>query len=241
MPPLTTEELTLLRKHDTPTVCNVIELFDIRPRISGYMDERIQACFPEMPPMVGYAATATFRASHPAQGDVYASLEDQVTSFEEHAGPTVVVFQDLDDPMVAATFGEIMCTTYKSFGAVGLITSGAGRDLDQVRAIDFPVFTNGTICSHGYSHTLAIQIPVHVGGITINPGDLLHGDCNGVTTIPLDIAGQVARACDAFMEAEAVILNYLKDGAVSRQGLADARAKCSAMIAALKERVQNTQ
>jgi regulator of RNase E activity RraA len=57
----------------------------------------------------------------------------------------------LDSPPVAATFGKIMYTTYPSFGAVGLVTSGAGGDLDQVRKIGFPVFTNGTICSHGYS------------------------------------------------------------------------------------------
>src|SRR6266550_2954763 len=52
------EVLELLRKYDTPTVCNVVELFDVRPRTAGYTDGRIQACFPKLPPMVGYAATA---------------------------------------------------------------------------------------------------------------------------------------------------------------------------------------
>jgi hypothetical protein len=55
--------LDTLRKYDTPTICNVLELFDHRPRTAGYMDRRIQACFPKMPPMVGYAATATFRSA----------------------------------------------------------------------------------------------------------------------------------------------------------------------------------
>ncbi len=55
-------DLKLLRQFDTPTICNVLELFDIRPRIAGYMDKRIQACYPKLPPMVGYASTATFRA-----------------------------------------------------------------------------------------------------------------------------------------------------------------------------------
>ena len=41
-------DLELLRKYDTPTICNVIELFDIRPRTAGYMDGRIRACFPEI-------------------------------------------------------------------------------------------------------------------------------------------------------------------------------------------------
>src|SRR5207245_2481130 len=180
--------LEQLQRFDTPTVCNVVELFDLRPRTAGYMDARIQACFPKLPPMVGYAATATFRsAAPPRSGDVYAGIADQVASFGELPGLPVVVFQDLDDPVASATFGEVMATTYKSFGAVGLITSGAGRDLDQVEALAFPCFSDGTICAHGYCHIVQINVPVHVGGVMVQPGDLLHGDRNGVTTIPGEI------------------------------------------------------
>ena len=206
-------DLELLRKFDTPTVCNVIELFECRPFTAGYMDSRIQACFPKMPPMVGYASTATFRsAAAPRAGNVYSSLADQVASFAELPGPAVVVFQDLDNPAAAATFGEVMCSTYRAFGAAGLITSGAGRDLDQVEALDFPCFTNGTICSHGYSHIVQTNVPVHVGGIAVHPGDLLHGDRNGVTTVPAEIASAVAHACAEFMAAEAVVIEYAKAG-----------------------------
>ena len=68
--------LDRLRQFDTPTICNVLELFNCRPRTAGYMDGRIQACYPKLPPMVGYASTATFRAgSPPRSGDVYARLE----------------------------------------------------------------------------------------------------------------------------------------------------------------------
>jgi len=236
-PQLTDTDLDVLRKHDTPTVCNVIELFNVRPRNTGYMDRRIKACFPELPPMVGFAVTATFRSAAPATGNAYGSLEQQVASFKEVPQPPIVVFQDLDDPPAAATFGEVMCTTYKTFGAAGLITSGAGRDLDQVRALGFPVFTNGAICAHGYCHIPAIQVPVHVGGITVNPGDLLHGDCNGVTTIPGDIAGEVAQVCDQFVAAEAVVLDYLRCGSVTPKGLAEAREECHSMIEKLKEQV----
>src|SRR5439155_24352151 len=118
-------DLELLRKYDTPTVCNVVELFDIRPHTAGYMDGRIQACFAKLPPMVGYASTATFRsAAAPRAGNVYSSLAEQVATFAELPGPAVVVFQDLDNPVAAATFGEVMCSSYKAFGAAGLITSG---------------------------------------------------------------------------------------------------------------------
>ncbi len=75
--PVATSTLDLLQQFDTPTICNVIELFDVRPRDQGYMDHRIRSAFPEMPPMVGLAATAAFRsAGEPSATDVYGSLED---------------------------------------------------------------------------------------------------------------------------------------------------------------------
>jgi len=239
MPAISAADLNLLRKYDTPTVCNVVELFDLRPRHTGYLDARIQACYPKLPPMVGFASTATFRsAAPPRSGNVYSGLVEQIASFAEQAGPPVVVFQDLDDPPASATFGEIMCTTYKTFGVVGLITSGAGRDLDQVEPLQFPCFSGGTICAHGYCHIPSINVPVHVGGVTINPGDLLHGDRNGVTTIPLEVASETAHACADYMAAEAVVLAYLKSGRVDPKGYAAARAECKAMIDALEKRLK---
>jgi 4-hydroxy-4-methyl-2-oxoglutarate aldolase len=232
-------DLELLRKYDTPTVCNVVELFDVRPRTAGYMDKRIQACYPKLPPMVGYASTAYFRsAAPPRTGNVYAGMADQLASFAELPGPPVVVFQDLDDPSSAATFGEIMCTTYKTFGAVGLITNGTGRDLDQVEALNFPCFTNGTACAHGYCNIVQLHAPAHVGGVTLHTGDLLHGDRNGVTTIPPEIASEVARACEEYMAAEGIVLNYLRAGRVDPKGFSAARKQCGDRLEALARKLK---
>jgi regulator of RNase E activity RraA len=232
--------LDRLRQFDTPTVCNVLELFDCRPRTSGYMDCRIRACFPDLPPMVGYASTATFRAgSPPRAGDVYAGLARQVELIAASPGPAVVVFQDLDDPCVAATFGEVMCTTYRAFGAAGLVTSGAGRDLDQVAALSFPCFSAATICSHGYSQIAQLNVPVRVGGISVNPGDLLHGDRNGVTTIPTELTTAVADACPELMAAETVVLDYLKSGRPNPRGYAEARAECHRRLEELSRQLRS--
>ena len=241
-PALTPAQLAELAKYDTPTVCNVIELWDVRPRNAGYMDHTVRACFPKMPPMVGYALTSTFRAMGPPRGgDVYASMTRQVEAFEELPGPPVIVFQDLDQPTAAATFGEVMCTTYQAFGATGLITSGTGRDLDQVEAIGFPVFTGGTTCSHGYCHILSVGIPVTVGGIVVYPGDLLHGDRNGVTTIPHEVASEIPQACREWLAAEDVVLKYVKGGKPTPQGLTEARNECAAMIAQLSKRLRGAR
>ena len=157
-----------LREFDTPTICNVIELFEVRPRNQGFMDHRIQAAYPEFEPTVGFASTASFRSDEPpGGGNVYGSLQAQLETFEALPGPAMVVFQDIDDPPVGATFGEVMCSTYQAFGSTGLITSGGGRDLEQVRALGFPVFTGSTISSHADCHTLHVGLPVRVGGLTV--------------------------------------------------------------------------
>ena len=56
--------LDKLREFDTPTICNLIELFDVRPRTAGYMNERIKLQFPEMTrPVVGFASPVTVRSA----------------------------------------------------------------------------------------------------------------------------------------------------------------------------------
>ena len=128
------------------------------------------------------------------------------------------MFQDLDDPPVGATFGEVMCSTYKAFGSVGLITSGGGRDLLQVKALGYPVFSGSTICSHAYCQTLEVGVPVRVGGLTVQTGDLLHGDANGVTSIPLELASEVADVAEEFVAAENHVLEYVKASGAKEVG-----------------------
>jgi regulator of RNase E activity RraA len=206
------ETLKKLAAFDSPTICNAIELFEIRPRNHGYMDHRIRAAFPELPPMVGFAATASFRsAAPPTGGGGYRKLTDQLEQFSGLPGPAVVVFQDLDDPPVGATFGEVMCSAYRAFGSAGLITSGAGRDLTQVRSLRYPVFIGSTICSHAYTQVLHLGEPVHVGGLMVRTGDLLHGDINGVTSIPVEIAAEVAEVAEEFVAAEQIVLDALRE------------------------------
>jgi len=231
--------LDRLAGFDTPTICNAIELFEVRPRNRGYMDARIKCSFPELPPMVGFAATACFRSDAPPKGGgVYASLQDQLEQFAELPGPAVVVFQDLDDPPAAATFGEVMCSTYMAFGAEGLITSGAGRDLEQVRAIEFPVFTGSTICSHGYCHLFDLGATVRVGGLVVGNGDLLHGDANGVTDIPIDIADELADVTAEFLKAEEDLMAYVKsDDAKTIAGFAEVRREFTDFVTKLRQRV----
>ena len=240
---ITQATLDKLAQYDTPTICNLIELFEIRPQNEGYMDHRIHSCFPEMPPMVGFAATAAFRSAAPPDGNaVYGSLHQQLDQMAELPGPAVIVIQDLDDPPAAAVFGEVMCSTYRAFGAAGLVTSGAGRDLAQVRAINFPVFTGSTISAHGYCHLLDVGMPVRVGGLVVRTGELLHGDENGVTDIPLEIATEMADVADEFVGLEKEVIEYMQGpGEKTRERGGELLTELSSSVRKLKQRLSRNR
>ena len=232
-------DLQLLAQYDTPTISNVIELFEVRPRNTGYMDSRIRACFPEMAPIVGYASTATMRTAWPrGEGDVYSGLDEQVARFAELPGPAIVVFQDLDDPAIGATFGEVMCASYQCFGAVGIVTSGPARDLDQVRRLGFAAFSDGVVCSHAYSHITSVHQPVRVGGMEVRPGDLLHADANGVCGIPASIASEVGQVAAEFVACESVCIDCARSGNRDVKAYSEARQEMLRRIAELGRKVR---
>ena len=172
---LTPQQLANLAKVDSPTVANVIELFNVGSYLDGFTDHTIKAIYPELPPIVGYAVTATFRASQPTQSeDAYGGLPQLIEESLTVREPRIIVFEDLDGVPRAATYGEVMAKSFQAFGFLGLITSGAARDIEQVNRLRFPCWASSTIVSHGYCRFLKAQIPVKVGGLQVHPGDLLH-------------------------------------------------------------------
>ena len=120
--------LDKLAKFDTPTICNVIELFDVRPRNRGYMDARIRSNFPDFAPVVGFAATAQFRSDSPAEGgDAYGSIQAQLEQFQQLPGPAMVVFQDVDDaPAAAASTFTLRKFTAKVSDSSGPVMNSTG-------------------------------------------------------------------------------------------------------------------
>jgi len=189
---LSPEELEALRKITTPTVSNAIETFNVRPRNEGFMDSSVRCILPELGTMVGYACTATIRAREQEASPPPWDMWEAVRRVPE---PRVVVIQDLDAPQPVGSFwGEVNGNTYKALGCVGTVTNGGVRDLDEVRELGFHFFASCVLVSHAYVHLVDIGVPVQVGGITVRPGDLIHGDQHGVLVIPPEIARDIPKA-----------------------------------------------
>ncbi len=201
-----------LRQFDTATVCNVIELFDVRPHHQGYLKGSVRALFPEMPPMVGFAVTGTYTGASSGRA---LTFDERLSALAGKPEPRVIVLQSLEQPPIAAIFGDIACAIYKKLACVGLVTDGAGRDIEAVRRLGVPCFASQVICSHGYARFVNFDVPVTLASQEVRPGDLLHGDANGVAIVPIEIAGAVASLCRPMLEAEATLLKRVNDPGAS--------------------------
>ena len=190
--PLTAEELEALRGLTTPTVANAIEVFDVQPRNTGFMNPTIRAVVTGPRPMVGYACTAKIRAAAPRDSSVTVTRRAMWEQILAMPAPRVVVIEDLDEEPIGSFWGEVQANIHRALGCVGAVTNGGVRDLDEVRALGFDLFAGSVMVSHAYVHVVEIGTPVTLGGLTVKPGEIIHGDQHGVAAIPVGIARQLA-------------------------------------------------
>ncbi len=205
-PVLPAETLEALRRYNTPTISNAIEVFNVRDRHVGFLPHRVRCLIPELGPMVGYAVTSVTQACPPT-GACPDLNGDYLRYVAAMPGPKVAVGQDLDEPSgLGAQFGEVNATIHKKLGCVGHITDGCPRDVDEVRALGFHLFGLDLCVSHAYVRLVDFGKPVRLAGVEIRPGDLIHADKHGVCIIPTEVADRVVEACRQVEEMERPLL-----------------------------------
>jgi regulator of RNase E activity RraA len=161
-----------------------------------------------MPPMVGYAVTARIRCSIPSlTGHTYFERTDWWDHILNTPAPRVFVMQDVDErPGFGAFLGEVHTNILKALGCAGAVTNGAVRDLPAVEAIGIPLFAGGVAVSHAYAHFIDFGGEVEVGGLKVNPGDLLHGDRHGLISVPFQIAQDIPAVAAHMREIDQKII-----------------------------------
>lgn len=191
---LSDEQISALRRIDSPTISNAIETFNLRPRVAGYVGYDIRCMFPELPPTVGYAVTCTVDSTTEGrQGIGFQRLYELLANAPK---PAIVVMQDVGgDRLHSCHAGEVMSTQMKRLGAVGILTDGGLRDVKEVRVLGgFQYFCAGLVVSHGNPICVSVGDEVTISGMRVRMGDLLHGDINGMLAIPEACADKVAEA-----------------------------------------------
>jgi 4-hydroxy-4-methyl-2-oxoglutarate aldolase len=220
---LSTKDLENLGSFDTCTVSNAIELLNVRLRNEGFISGTAQCHFPNLGPMVGYAATGRIRtASPPMTHRCYYDRMDWWNYVASVPEPRVIVLQDVEPtPGVGAFVGEIHASIGRALKCIGVVTNGAVRDLPAVEALGFQLFAGSVAVSHAYAHIIEFGEPVEIGGLKIHSGDLIHGDRHGVLAIPLAVAADVPAEAAKFVQEERELVRFCNSPRFSLQALSE--------------------
>ncbi len=226
-PALTQDDLDALKAFDTPTICNGLEIVAPDRRTTGFTSEPFVCIDPAMPPIVGYARTATIRAveASPLPADELRDRRDAYYAYVgEGPGPTVMIVQDLDPrPGFGAWWGEVNTTIHKALGCLGCVTNGSIRDLDML-APGFQLIAREVGPSHAYVHVVDFGGPVNVHGMSVCHGDLIHADRHGAVVVPAQVARELPRGIDLVSRRERVILDACARPGFDSDALARAMA-----------------
>ena len=213
MAPFAPRLIDELQAYDSATIANAIEHFEVRDPTSGYANNQLVCQMPEIArPMVGYAITATADSTTP--GDRRTSrVDDLVDLIHAAPKPAILAIKHIGhERQRCCLFGDMFCTILQQLGCVALVTDANGRDRSGIRerTPDFHVFSSGWVVSHGYPAYLDFNTTVSICGLTIAPGDLLHGDESGLVSIPRDIAERVPERAREVRREEAEYFDFLQ-------------------------------
>ena len=223
--------LTILRKVDTPTVCNAIEVVHGKRGFDRFTKGTMQHSKPGDPPIVGFARTAKIAGLVPPtenEAVIRARRMDYFRSMAAGPSPSAAVIEDTDYPScIAGWWGEVHTAVHKGLGLAGAVTNGVMRDLD-VMDEGFPVLAGSIGVSHGFVHVVEIGTAVSILGLTVAQGELIHADRHGALVIPNDVIPRLKAAIDTVVLNEAIVLEPARQKGFNIDKLEAAWAKFEA-------------
>ena len=131
-------------------------------------------------------------------------------------GDVLIVSNEEDN--TRALIGEVMMAyLYHTKKIAGIILDGPIRDIDEIGQWDFPVYCTGTTPGGPYKEGPGeLNVPVSCGGISVNPGDIILGDPDGVIVIPRKDAAEILKDAKEFQAADEKKLEASKNGSANR-------------------------
>lgn len=210
MLPRSSDELAALRAIDSPTLSNAIERFKVRARSIGYAGYELRCAFPWLGSMLGYAVTCTADSTSDDRRDADGQLR-LWEAVELAPKPAVLVIQDIgSNPTRGCHMGEVMATTAVALGAVGCVCDAGLRDVAEVKALGFQYFCPGFVVSHGNPVIVDVGVPVEIFGLQVSPGDLLHGDTNGLLSVPDIATADLVAEVDKVRDEERRLMDFIR-------------------------------
>ncbi len=184
----------------------------VTPHLSDSM-ERLYAGGPQLRPMhkEGKLAGPAFTVKT-AAGDnllVHRAIDT--------AQPGDVIVVDAGGFLDNAIIGELMTSCAKQRGIGGLVIWGAIRDSAEIGAADYPIFASGVTHRGPYKNGPGeINVPIVIGGMPVNPGDIIVGDADGLIAVPQALAEHVLASAKAILTKETAAMKQIQAGTVDR-------------------------
>ena len=221
----TAADLDALRRWDTPTICNALEIAVPARRGRGFTTRPFAVADPALPPVCGVARTGRIRAAAPSGRPALDDRMARIGWYEYVAAgdlPTVAVLEDMDDtPCTGAFWGEVNTAVHKGLGVLGCVTSGSFRDLDMI-ASGFQIIGGAVNPSHAYVHIVDRGGEVNVHGMPCAHDEVVHADRHGAVVIPADAVRKLPAAIDLITRREKVVLDMCKRSDFSVEMLREA-------------------
>ena len=143
----------------------------------------------------------------------FPSSDFKVGAMIDAAGPGQVIVVDAEGAPYS-TWGGLASTAASLKGIAGLVVDGAVRDLEEIVETGFPVFSRHLTPTSGRTRLKveAINVPVHIGGVGVAPGDILVADGSGMVCLPRDLAARIVERAEAIAADDAAAVEDLKAG-----------------------------
>ena len=206
------EILEELKGFDTPSITNVVATYPDNPlclglyepwRSNWYTDQSVRCIYPELGRLVGYAVTVVYSLPDPSFNRL--TMRDLVAALGKSKKPSIIVIKQDFPPEILPKVGLCggqMTTMFKACGAVGVVTNGPSRDVDEIRPLEFQYLMSGVTPGHGDFSISAISVPVSVAGMDVAPGEIIHMDENGACKFPADRLADVYKNVQELAKAE---------------------------------------
>jgi len=212
--PLSQQRSDLLKKVDTPTVCNAIEVAQKKRGFANFTHKTMLINDKTNASMVGYARTAKIAALHPPTESADVIKARRMQYFREMAvgpRPAIAVIEDVDFPdCIGAWWGGVHTAVHNGLGLCGAVTNGVMRDLDDMQP-GFTVVAGSIGPSHVFVHVRELGSPVSVMGMEVEQGDLVHADQHGALVIPDEVIPVLYDSIKVMMDTESIILNPARE------------------------------
>ena len=223
--------LALLRRVDTPTVCNAIEVVEGKRGFDRFTRGAMLCSAPEAGAILGYARTARIAAAAPPTEPADVVRTRRMAYYQHMATgprPAIAVVEDMDgEAAIGAFWGEINTTVHKGFGLAGALTNGVMRDLGDLPD-GFPVIAGSIGPSHGFVHVREIATQVTIFGLSIADGDLIHADRHGAVVITAGYEAALGAAIAKLLDTEKIVLSAARAEGFDFARFADAWARFEA-------------